>query len=533
MLEIRLRPSRASRTATMPHERGCRITRHTVRRTVRHMMHSVRTLGLAALVGTAGLLAGCSESSIVATQPPTGVNNPNSYNTPTGAASIYYGAINAFRIATTGDAQNSGHSFVPTSGLLGDELTSGEVGGSNPFLGGGGADVNDLIDSRNETGNEIGGGISQLSYAAATPWAGLHAARVSAMTAIKALHLYAPDAPKDWIGHSFALWGMSEVMLADLFCSGIPLSTVDSLGVVHYGGTDSTRQVLDHAIQLFDSALVYAVDSTQYRYLADVGKGWALLDEGRYADAATAVHEVPTAFVYQNLHVLGVSESAVTSPNWTYFQSGYPISNGPGVVADRDGNNGLPYRSSNDPRVPLTNLGADAGFSAPAYGFTPLVTPAPGAGNATIASGIEARLIEAEAALQANDVAGWLSQLNMLRTTGNTTSTGCPATQTAPCAAPGTGGVTGLPVLQDPGTPETRVTLMFQERAYWLFLTGRRLGDMRRLIRQYGRSANQVFPVGPYPVPALGVYGPDVNLVPPISEQQNNPLYHGCINRDA
>ena len=30
--------------------------------------------------------------------------------------------------------------------------------------------------------------------------------------------------------------------------------------------------------------------------------------------------------------------------------------------------------------------------------------------------------------------------------------------------------------------------LLFSERAFWMFATGHRLGDMRRLIRQYGRT---------------------------------------------
>src|SRR5690606_40849192 len=43
------------------------------------------------------------------------------------------------------------------------------------------------------------------------------------------------------------------------------------------------------------------------------------------------------------------------------------------------------------------------------------------------------------------------------------------------------GSLPGLPPLEDPGTDEARVDLLFQERAYWLFLTGRRHADMRRL----------------------------------------------------
>jgi hypothetical protein len=53
---------------------------------------------------------------------------------------------------------------------------------------------------------------------------------------------------------------------------------------------------------------------------------------------------------------------------------------------------------------------------------------------------------------------------------------------------------------------------------------------MRRLIRQYGRGAESVFPTGSYF--KGGVYGTDVNLIP-NSAERNNPAYTGCANRDA
>jgi hypothetical protein len=45
---------------------------------------------------------------------------------------------------------------------------------------------------------------------------------------------------------------------------------------------------------------------------------------------------------------------------------------------------------------------------------------------------------------------------------------------------------------------------------------------MRRLIRQYGRDVNTVFPNGPYF--KGGLYGTDVNVPVPFQEQ-NNPQY--------
>ena len=72
--------------------------------------------------------------------------------------------------------------------------------------------------------------------------------------------------------------------------------------------------------------------------------------------------------------------------------------------------------------------------------------------------------------------------------------------------------------------------LMFRERAFWTFGRGQRLGDLRRLVRQYGRAATAVFPVGPYY--KGGVYGSDVTL-PIVDDETYNPKFRGCLDRDA
>jgi hypothetical protein len=120
--------------------------------------------------------------------------------------------------------------------------------------------------------------------------------------------------------------------------------------------------------------------------------------------------------------------------------------------------------------------------------------------DVVLASGTEARLIQAEAQLEAGNSA-WLGTLNALRAAA------------------------GLGQLTDPGTPATRVDLLFRERAFWLWLTGHRLGDLRRLVRQYGRVATSVFPTGAYS--QGGTYGNDVSLPVPF-EELNNPLAEEC-----
>ncbi len=74
--------------------------------------------------------------------------------------------------------------------------------------------------------------------------------------------------------------------------------------------------------------------------------------------------------------------------------------------------------------------------------------------------------------------------------------------------------------------------MVFDERAYWMFLTGHRQGDLRRLVRVYGWPETSVYPTGAY-APGGGQYGRYTNLPVPYSERAINTSYQGCINRDA
>jgi hypothetical protein len=81
-----------------------------------------------------------------------------------------------------------------------------------------------------------------------------------------------------------------------------------------------------------------------------------------------------------------------------------------------------------------------------------------------------------------------------------------------------------------PTTKDAALTVFFREKAFWQFGRGFRLGDLRRLIRQYGKTQDTVFPVGP--LFKGGTYGTDVNL-PMVDSELTNPNFHGCIDRSA
>ena len=88
-----------------------------------------------------------------------------------------------------------------------------------------------------------------------------------------------------------------------------------------------------------------------------------------------------------------------------------------------------------------------------------------------------------------------------------------------------------LPPLAVPATAAAARTLFFREKALWTFSRGQRLGDMRRLVRQYNHPVDQVYPTGTHY--RGGEYGTDVNLPVPKDEEKNNPNFTGCIDRNA
>jgi starch-binding outer membrane protein, SusD/RagB family len=320
------------------------------------------------------------------------------------------------------------------------------------------------------------------------------------------------------------LAGFAYILFGENYCSGVPFSTLNDDQTITYGAPQTTQQIFEIAIAKFDTAITVAsalttAKATAMVNLARVGRGRALVNLGRFADASTAVTAVAADFKFELQH----SDNSARQNNGVWALS---INGGRWGVAEREGVNGLPFRSSSDvrvasrPRSSNNGNGFDGGpmFEALKY---PARTTA-----ITLADGVEAELIKAEAQLRAGD-AGFVTRLNALRTNA------------AVLASRGyTGSLAGL---TDPGSPAARQDLMFRERAYWLFLTSHRLGDMRRLVRQYGRGAESVFPTGSYLSNGRStIYGTDTSFPIPVEELNNPdvpsdapPNLKGCINRDA
>jgi hypothetical protein len=343
----------------------------------------------------------------------------------------------------------------------------------------------------------------------------LQKSRIQAAQAIAVLEQHHTSVSDSEVAGLFALIGYTRVLLGETMCSGIPFGTVSRAGQLTFGDPLPTDSVFALAVTDFDSALAHATVTPTIASLASMGKGRALLNRGLYAAAGAAVSTVPAAFVYNTQLVnqqVSVYEVMATSPF-------YP------TVADRKGVNGLDYVSARDPRMPTTTLGLTS-LGVP--WIYPLKFPLNATTNdpVPLADGVEAGLITAEAALSVHDVTGWLAALNTLRANFVAVRGSYPPDTSYHHLQP----------LSDPGADSARVDLLFRERAFWLYGTLHRLGDLRRLIRQYGRGSESVFPTGAYINGTASTlfpsYGTNVNF-PLGAVEQGNPKFHGCLTLGA
>lgn len=460
-------------------------------------MHTISRI--ATMLVTAGTLTGCSVDSLVDVKRPSDILDPDALNTYNGAIGMYNGAVSEFNRAFMGGQMAQGQYVGPTSyiglfanesGMLADEYTV-------PL-----AEM--AIDGRADEQGNAGG---YLYPALATAY-------LAAGQAIQYLQAYAENAPKAYVARMHLNRGYISLFMSEVFCSGVPLSEAGTEGKVVYGTGLSTDSLQHYALAQFDSALsIFGQDTGVIAIAARMGLARAFLNLKEYDKAATEVANVPTDFRYDATYNSSVFASA------GFFQPGGP---GPWpTVADNEGRNGLNFVSAKDPRVKTDSVSKYQQIVI----YQPHAWRAAGSLNVPIESGINARLIEAEYLLSQGKVTEWLAKLNALRTTC-ASAVGC-----ATPAPAGDGGVAGLPPLTDPGTPASRLQLLFSERGFWLFGTGHRQGDLRRLVRQYNIPQSQVYPTGAYIGGTL--YGIYTNIGLGAHELKANPNYQGCFDREA
>ena len=419
-----------------------------------------------ALVIAAIALTGCSTDRILKVERPD-IIDPTGLNNPAGVTALYAGVLGD--LAAYLDAAVGVNAAV---GLFTDELRFGATPPEIKQF-----DTRSLIE-QNTLLWQIYRNIQQL--------------RGQADRAADALKTVSASDTR--IGEMNAISGLSYVLLGELFCSGVPIGNIGE-----EAEPIATTAVLQGGIAKLDAAIAAAGSDARVKNLAAVLKARALLDLGQFDAAATAVVSVPTDFKYTTFH------SATTPYQQNLFWN-YIFNSDGLLVSEKEGTNGLNYATANDLRVPISGTGGPSRFDAttPRYYFGLLT----GFDSPTaIASGAEARLIEAEAELRKTNNTAFLQKINDLRAFQK------------------------LSAVTDPGSPAARTDLLFRERAFTMFATSHRLGDMRRLVRQYSRSPESVFPTGNYHKDGLK-FGTDVNFIVPAPER-NNPKFTGCIDRNA
>lgn len=416
--------------------------------------------------------------------------NPSDVQSAAGANAVRLGALARLNAATTG-----GEGLTQLGGLLADEWRSGDT-----FID------RDEIDQRN-TRRENG----FLTTATRT----INRARLSGSQAAQLLKQYAPTAPGWHSAEMYFVQAYAENLMAEHYCNGLVMSTVVD-GVEQFGSPMTTTAAYERALAHADSGLALVTGSTaddvRVRGALQVTKGRILMNLNRHAEVAAAVSGVLTAHRYNMFH----AQTSNDNSHWNLNNSlrRYNLSGGEGTV-------GLNFATSADPRIPSCAGGSAACIAAGITGTrtfdnntvppfrAQLIWPTRDA-TVTVVSGVEARLLEAEAQIRANPGTGgtYLAILNALRTT-----------------------VSGLIPLTDPGSDAARVDQLFSERAFWLFGRGNRLGDLRRLVRQYSRAEASVFPNGAYH--KGGNYGTGSNFPNPQAEDNNpNVTGGGCIDRN-
>lgn len=342
--------------------------------------------------------------------------------------------------------------------------------------------------------------------------AGAQMAKVQLEQAIQLINLHYDDMAGDVMkAHAYGLLGIIYSMVADYYCSGIAMSVSRYGGEFIPGQGLPTDSLYMRAIAVSDSGLALHVDSMPLTNLLLVAKGRALNSMGKYSEAAEVVstvsdsYQLGETFQYRASSIDAISNVSIISLGEELVH-----------IINNKGINGMvwfnPNPSVQDMRVPIVEQGGV--YSSP-------ILPEFLLSKRTISfvNGAEARLIEAERYLEEGRIGEFIDQINRVRRLYKIRN----------------GSVVADTL--DPGDRESRLNLLFRERAFTFYLTGRRLGDLRRLTRHYGRDPEIVWPIGVIEGHPEGLtYGNNYLLVPEKMgegrETLYNPKYYGCDGYD-
>ena len=434
---------------------------------------ALTTGSLLPLVAAALIAGGCSRDELLGVETPDQIT-PEAAANAAGANAQRIAAIGNFATFYAGDVSGSGVGLAVASGLLSDEMESARGGTEH-------------LDQRLQ---------NEAVFPVTSPWSFAGQAQTQLIRAAAVVEQFVPASATrtSQIAELHALRAFTYILLGENYCNAVPIADANDANPSTEILTNA--ELFTRAVEAFDQALTTlgSQADANLRNLVAVGRGRALLDLNQPAQAAAAVASVPTSYAYN------VTYSTTTIVNAIYDWMNATLNFAP---ADREGGVGLDFVSANDPRVTVRRSSTAPFAPTPRAGqdgvnhFTQTVHSIPNS-PVRLASGVEARLIEAEVMVRANDPT-YISKVNEARATR-----------------------TDLPALAPAVGQTAQVDQVMRERAFWFWGTAHRTGDLRRLMRQYSRAQADIWPTGAYF--KGGVFGDHVNLKPHQAEQ-NNPDY--------
>jgi hypothetical protein len=316
-----------------------------------------------------------------------------------------------------------------------------------------------------------------------TQFRNLNRARTAANLAIKGLREFRPSPASD-LAVMYFVRGFAEMQLAQDFCNGIPLTDASGPEITFAARSRSRRcsaspyASLDTAIALSSGTDAASVNINR---AARIARARALLGIDQRPRRRPASRDPDGLLVRP--HVLARDGDNIL---WSQPASQMRYT----CRRQRRGKRAQPARAQRHP-VPLgarptraVGLHGERAWrdtSRAQDGLTYIRRTALWQRTTPVAvvNGLDARLVEAEARLRAGDGAGMLAILNALRAT---------PPRVGRRAARGHAGA------RRPRYARAAHRPALPEKAFWTFGRGQRLGDLRRLVRQYGRTPEQVIP---------------------------------------
>ena len=380
----------------------------------------------------------------------------NGLEVPSNARLLVNGAI--------GDFECAAGAYVVMSGLITDELVDAtQTADRYPY------ELRTMLssDRRYAVNDCVGLGV----------YSPLQTARFSTTNVLSLLNGWSTaqvPARDSLIATASAYEGYSLVMLGEGFCTMV-VSGLDANRQVVYGGEISRDSVFKLAAVAFTQAIT--LGNTDIATMASMGRARAYLDLGQPALAKADARLVPPGYVKL------VSASAINARrNNRAWQENSATSDNTSLDSV--------YRAMADPRVPFADKGRSSVTGIHLYRQlkdTSASTPI------RLASGDEARLIIAEADVDARDLLGADSIINSFRSRG------------------------GQAAITSPDSAAAADSL-FDQRRREFFLEGQHLFDLIRFKKT-------PHPVAGTPYPGGGVYGSQLCLPLPDVEKQNNPNF--------